>query len=156
MFGTVREFSQLTTTAAQAYLLSGGSHSPGTPQYKAFVYDVTYYTPCGEVTADGTDPRGCRCVFACVCLRVCVCARVSVCVNTDVVRSLQLLSQGARVRLPLRLIFVQQCLGISAKSAPLSTCPASGARSTRVQCEKLRYGTWKKSGFVIGTFRPKF
>ena len=75
MFGTVREFSQLTTTAAQAYLLSGGSHSPGTPQYKAFVYDVTYYTPCGEVTADGTDPRGCRCVFACVCARAreCVC-----------------------------------------------------------------------------------
>ena len=36
---------------------------------------------------------------------VCLCARVSVCVNTDVVRSLQPLSQGARVRLPLRLIF---------------------------------------------------
>ena len=101
MFGTVREFSQLTTTAAQAYLLSGGSHQPGTPQYKAFKYDVTYYTPCGQVTADGTDPRGCRCVFVCVRAYACVC----VCVNTDVVRSLQPLSQGARVRLPLRLIF---------------------------------------------------
>ena len=51
-----------------------------------------------------------------VCACVCVCARASVCMNTDVVRSLQPLSQGARVRLPLRLIFAQQCLGMSAKS----------------------------------------
>ena len=36
--------------------------------------------------------------------------------NTDVVRFLQPLSQGARVRLPLRLIFAQRCLGMSAKS----------------------------------------